>query len=110
MNKYNTNMFLDRIDAIVSSYNSRVNRTYKASPNDAFQDHNYIRAMKNLELHYIKALNIKEKLKYKMGDEVRIQISTKGGGVFGKVINLHIQPKSLLYIELILGYLYQGII
>ena len=65
MNKYNTNRYIDIIDAIVSSYDSRVNSTIKMSPNDALQDHNYRRAMKNFELRYTKALNTKKKPKYK---------------------------------------------
>ena len=84
MNKYSTNRYLDIIDAIVSRYNSRVNRTISLSPNDAFHDHNYSNAMKNLALHYTKALTKKKKPKYKMGDKVRIRTLTKGGGVFRK--------------------------
>lgn len=81
---YNTNRYIDKLDAIVKTYNSKINRTIKMSPNDAYKDENYNMVMKNLELYYSKALENRKNPRYKLGDMVRIYIITKGGNVFRK--------------------------
>ena len=83
INQFSTKRYIDSLDKIVSSFNSRVNRTIKMSPNNAYLEHNYTRVMKNLELYYQKALQRKKKAKYKVGDRTRICIIPKGG-VFHK--------------------------
>ena len=84
MNLSHTNRYIDKLDAIVKTYNSKVNRTIKMSPNEAYEDANYNIVMKNHELRYTKALNNRRKPKYKLGDMVRIYTLTKGGGSFRK--------------------------
>ena len=82
MNLSHTNRYIDKLDAIVKTYNSKVNRTIKMSPNEAYEDANYNIVMKTHELRYSKALNSRTKPKYKLGDMVRIYTLTKGGGSF----------------------------
>ena len=83
MNQFSTKRYIDSLDKIVSSFNSRVNRTIKMSPNNAYLEHNYTMVMKNLELYYQKALQRRKKAKYKVGDRTRIYIIPKEG-VFRK--------------------------
>ena len=83
MNQFHTKRYIDSLDKIVSSFNSKVNRTIKMSPNNAYLERNYTRVMKNLELYYRKALQRKKKAKYKVGDRMRIHIIPKEG-VFHK--------------------------
>ena len=99
MNLSHTNRYIDKLDAIVKTYNSKVNRTIKMSPNEAYEDANYNIVMKNHELRYTKALNNRRKPKYKLGDMVRIYTLTKGGGSCRKGISLLFQMKSLVYIK-----------
>ncbi len=72
MNLSHTNRYIDKLDAIVKTYNSKVNRSIKLSPNEAYQDVNYNIVMKNHEFRYTKALNNRRISKYKLGDMVRI--------------------------------------
>ena len=53
------------------------------SPNDAYLEKNYSTVMKNFEKHYSSKVNSRKKPKYKVGDLVRIYITTKEG-VFRK--------------------------
>ena len=78
MNLSHTNRYIDKLDAIVKTYNSKVNRTIRTSPSEAYQDANFNIVMKNHKLRYTKALNIRTKRKYKLGDMVRIYTLTKG--------------------------------
>ena len=84
MNLSHTNRYTDKLDAIVKTYNSKVNRTIKMSPNEAYEDANYNIVMKIHDLCYTKALNNRRKPKYKLGDIVRIYTLTKSGGSFRK--------------------------
>ena len=83
MDKFNTKRYIDHLQNIVSTYNCKINRTIKMSPNDAYQEKNYSSVMKNLEKHYNSKLNARKKPKYKVGDLVRIYITSKEG-VFRK--------------------------
>ena len=98
MNISHTNRYIDKLDAIVKTYNSKGNRPIKMSSNEAYEDAKYNIVMKSPELRYSKALN-KRKPKYKLGDMVRIFTLTKGGGSFRKGISLLFQMKSLVYIK-----------
>lgn len=84
MDNFDTNRYIDDLQKIVSTYNSKINRTIKMSPNNAYLENNYTTVMKNVETHYSKTLQNKKKAKYKVGDNVRIYKLTKGGGVFRK--------------------------
>ena len=84
LNLSHTNRYIDKLGEIVKTYNTKVNRTIKMSPNEAYQDANYNIVMKNHELRYAKAVNNKIKPKYKLGDMVRIYTLSKGGGTFRK--------------------------
>lgn len=84
MDKFDTNRYIDDLQKIISTYNSKTNRTLKMSPNNAYLENNYPTVIQNVEKHYSKALQKKKKAKYKIGDHVRIHILTKGGGVFRK--------------------------
>ena len=77
MHRYNTNRYIDKLDAIVKTYNSKTNRTIKMSPNDAYKDESYNMAMKNLELYYSKASENRKQPKYELGDMVAIYTITK---------------------------------
>lgn len=83
MERYNTKRYIDHLKEIVSTYNSKTNRTLKLSPNEAYLESNYSQAMQNLENHYSKALQSRKKPKYKIGDRVRISKLPKEG-VFRK--------------------------
>ena len=85
MNLSHTNRYIDKLDAIVKTYNSKVNRTITISPNEAYQDADHIIVMKNHELRYTKALNNRRKPKYKLGDMLIIYTLTKGAGLLGRV-------------------------
>ena len=79
MNYYETSRYINFLDEIVSTFNSKTNRTIKMSPNNAYQESNHNNVMKNLEVHYIKALTNKKCSKYNIGDKVRIfKISKEG--------------------------------
>ena len=54
MNNYSTKRYIDVLDRIVSSFNSRVNRTIKMTPNDAYENENASSVLRNLETHYKK--------------------------------------------------------
>ena len=84
MDKYDTNRYIDDLQNIVSTYNSKSNRTLKMSPNNAYLEVNYSTVIQNVEKHYSKALQKKKRAKYNIGDHVRIYTLTKGGGVFRK--------------------------
>ena len=64
---------------IVSTYNSKTNITLKLSPNEAYIEINYTKAMKNLEKHYSKAFKNRKKPRYKVRDRVRISKIPKEG-------------------------------
>ena len=57
MDKFNTNRYIDHLQDIVSTYNCKINRTIKMSPNDAYLEKNYSTVMKNLEKHYSSKVN-----------------------------------------------------
>ena len=84
MDNFDTNRYIDDLQKIVSTYNSKINRTIKMSPNNAYLENNYTTVMKNVEKHYSKTLQNRKKAKYKVGDNVRIYILTKGGCVCQK--------------------------
>jgi len=84
MDKHDTNRYIDDLQNIVSTYNSKSNRTLKMSPNNAYLQVNYSAVIQNVEKHYSKALQKKKRAKYNIGDHVRIYTLTKGGGVFRK--------------------------
>ena len=83
MNNFNTFRYIDHLQKIVSTFNSKINRTIKMSPNNAYLEHNYPIVIRNLEKHYNKSLQKKKKPKYKTGNKVRIHILPKEG-VFRK--------------------------
>ena len=79
MDYYETSRYINFLDEIVSTFNSKTNRTIKMSPNNAYQESNQNNVMKNLEIHYTKALTNKKRSKYNIGDKVRIfKISKEG--------------------------------
>ena len=49
MDKFNTNHYIDHLQDIVSTYNCKINRTIKTSPNHAYLEKNRSTVMKNLE-------------------------------------------------------------
>ena len=83
MDKFNTKRYIDHLQNIVSTYNCKINRSIKMSPNKAYLEKNYSTVMKNLEKHYRSKVNAKKNPKYKVGDLVRIYITSKEG-VFRK--------------------------
>ncbi len=64
MNYYETRRYINFLDEIVSTFNSKTNRTIKMSPNNAYQESNHNNVMKNLEIHYTKGLANKKRSKY----------------------------------------------
>ena len=79
MERYNTKRYIDYLKDIVSTYNSKTNRTLKLSPNNAYLKINYTKTMKNLEKHYSKAFKTKKTPRYKVGNKVRISKIPKEG-------------------------------
>ena len=84
VDKFDTNRYIDDLQNIVSTYNSKSNGTIKMFPNNAYLEVNYSSVIQNVEKHYSKALQKKKNAKYNIGDHARIYILTKGGGVFRK--------------------------
>ena len=79
MDYYETPRYINFLDEIVSTFNSKTNRTIQMTPNDAYNQRNHNNVMKNLEMYYIKALNNKKRSRYSTGDKVRIfKISKEG--------------------------------
>ena len=72
MDQYNTKRYVDKLEDIVKSFNSRVNRSIKMTPNDAYQPVNHSKVLQNLELRYSKAINNRRRPKFNIGDKVRI--------------------------------------
>lgn len=93
MNLSYTNRYIDKLDAVVKTYNSGVNRIIKMSPNEAYQDTNYNIAMKNHRFRYTEALNNRTKSRHDLGDIVRIYTLTKCGGSFSKGYKLAFENK-----------------
>ena len=65
MDYYETPVYINFLDEIVSTFNSKNNRTIKMSPNNANQERNHNNVMKTPETHYPKALSNKKRSKYK---------------------------------------------
>ena len=63
MHYNNTKRYLDSLEDIVHTYNSRVHRVIGISPNNAYQSRNKSTVLYNLEQHYRKALSMRKKTK-----------------------------------------------
>jgi len=72
MGYYNTKRYIDQLDDIVKTFNSKVNRTIKMSPNNAYQIENHSKVLINLETYYNKMVNKQKKPRFNLGDKVRI--------------------------------------
>ena len=77
MNHYNTNRYIDLLPEITATFNSRVNRTIKMSPNNAYKPQNTSRVLYNLEAHYTQSLKTKRRVKFRVGMKDRILILSK---------------------------------
>ena len=60
MDHYNSKMYIDKLNEIVATFNSKVNRTIKMSPNEAYKDNNATVVLGNLEKHYNKMVSRKK--------------------------------------------------
>ena len=79
MDYYETSRYINFLDKIVSTFNSKTNSTIKMIPHNAYQDNYHTNVMKNLEIHYTEALSNKKRSKYNIGDKVTIfKISKEG--------------------------------
>ena len=72
MEQNNTKRYVDKLEDIVKTFNSKVNRSIKMAPSDAYQPSNHSKVLRNLELHYNKTIQNKKKPKFNIGDKVRI--------------------------------------
>ena len=71
MDHYNTKMYIDKLDEIVATFNSKVNRTIKMSPNEAYKDNNATVVLGNLEVHYNK--RVSRKKNHVITEEIRCE-------------------------------------
>ena len=72
-----TKRYIDSLDALLRTYNTRVHRTIKMSPDKAELAKNHHLVRQNLGMYYDKSISRKKKPKYKVGDIVRIKIAKK---------------------------------
>lgn len=81
MTENETKNWIQAIEAIVQSYNSRRHSTIKMEPNRADLPKHRNKVIENLTLYYDRSLQKRKKPKFKIGDTVSIQ---KLRGVFAK--------------------------
>ena len=73
----NTKRYIDVLPDLLHTYNSRVHRTIKMSPNKAEKSENHNLVRQNLGLYYDKSISKRKKPRLKVGEIVRIK-SQKG--------------------------------
>ena len=85
MDYYRTKSYVNYLNEIVKTFNTRVNRTIKLTPREAYLDENHATVLHNLERYYMKTISKRKKVsKFKTGDRVRIINRSeiyKGGGI-----------------------------
>lgn len=74
MEEKQTDSFLPLLEPALGVYNNRVNRITGFSPNEAYKDVNHEAVLENLEKYYSKALSLRKKPSYKVGDSVRMAL------------------------------------
>ena len=72
LNRYSTKRYIDKLEDVVKTYNSRVHRSLGMSPYDAYKPENHDIVMKKHEEKYKFILNKKSKPSYHLNDKVRI--------------------------------------
>ena len=73
MGSNNTNRYIDMLSDIVRTFNIRINRSVKMTPNEAYQQENKNRVLNNLEAYYTRSVRRKKTPpKFRPGDTVRI--------------------------------------
>ena len=75
----NTKRFIDKLDLLLQTYNSRYHRTIKMSPQNAELDANNSTVAKTLKKYYAKTKQLPQH--FNVGDKVRVQ---RQRGVFGR--------------------------
>ena len=80
MKQNNTKKYVEELEDIVKAFNSKVNRSIKMAPCDAYQPIKHSEVLRDLEFHYNKTIHSKRKLKFNIGDKVRISRLHLGNG------------------------------
>ena len=61
MNYYRTKSYVNYLNEIVKTFNTRVNRTIKLTPREAYLDENHATVLHNLERYYMKTISKRKK-------------------------------------------------
>lgn len=73
MTEKETNTYIDQLQNLVLSYNSREHRTLGMSPNDAEKPENAQQVLTALNKHYSKNVGVKQRQKFRVDDLVRVK-------------------------------------
>lgn len=74
MTENETRKYVDKLTGLVQTYNARIHRKIKMSPDDAELDVNELAVRDAHNIHYTNVLHKKKKPKYKINDVVRIKL------------------------------------
>ena len=69
-----TRRYVDRLSTLMESYNQRYHRIIGMTPEQAEQEENFYEVGENLQKFYDKAIKKKRKPKFKVGQNVRVQM------------------------------------